>query len=161
MHALGRLLLWIVGLILAIPAGAIALALGVLSEPAARETIARLGLAAFGAMLRIASEGGDPQPVAEALFLGFWMLSIVLVVAPVALVSALGEVVGARGLVYYGGVTALLTAAIPWLARGGVGETAALAAEGRLTAILFVTGAVAGLVYWVAAGRGAGRSASA
>lgn len=161
MHALGRLVLWLVGLVLAIPAGAIALALGVINEPAARELIARLGLAAFGAMLRIASEGGNPQPVAEALFLGFWMLSLVLVVAPVTLVSALGEIAGARSFLLYGGVTALLTAAIPWLARGGVGERAALAAEGRLTAILFVTGAVAGLVYWAAAGRSAGSSAPA
>ena len=157
MHALGRLLFWIVGLILAIPAGAIALALGVLNEPAARETIARLGLAAFATVFRIAAEGGDPQPLVETLFLGFWTLSTVLVIAPVTLVSAIGEIAGARSFLLYGGATALLTAAIPWIARGGVGDPTALSAEGRLTAILFVTGAVAGMVYWAVAGRSAGR----
>lgn len=157
MHALGRLLFWLVGLVLAIPAGAIALALGVLNEPAARETIARLGLAAFATIFRIAAAGGNPEPVVETLFLGFWTLSTVLVVAPVTLVSAVGEIAGARSFLLYGGATALLTAAIPWLARGGVGDPGALGSEGRVTAVLFVTGAVAGLVYWAVAGRSAGR----
>jgi hypothetical protein len=157
-HALGRLVLWLVGLVLAIPAGAIALALGVLNEPAARETIARLGLAAFEAIFTIAAAGGDPDRVIESLLVGFWTLSTVLVVAPVTLVSAVGEIAGARPFLLYGGATALLTAAIPWLARGGTGDAAALSAEGRLTAVLFVTGAAAGLVYWAVSGRSAGRN---
>ena len=88
-------------------------------------------------MFRIAAEGGDPQPLVETLFLGFWTLSTVLVIAPVTLVSAIGEIAGARSFLLYGGATALLTAAIPWIARGGVGDPTALSAEGRLTAILF------------------------
>ncbi|WP_372423994.1 hypothetical protein [Salinarimonas chemoclinalis] len=156
MHALSRLVLWLVGLVLAIPAGAVALAIGVLNDPVARETIARIGLSAFDAVFRIAAAGGDPAPVVETLFLGFWMLATVLVVAPVTLVSAVGEIAGARSLVLYGGLTAALTAAVPWIARGGGGDAAALPAEGRLTAILFVTGAVAGIVYWAVSGRSAG-----
>ncbi|GGK34824.1 hypothetical protein [Salinarimonas ramus] len=160
MHALSRLVFWLVGLVLAIPAGAIALALGVLNDAAARETIGRVGLAAFAAIFRVAAAGGDPAPMVETMVLGFWMLACVLVVAPVTLVSALGEIAGARSLVLYGGLTATLTAGIPWLLRGGAGDPAALAAEGRLTAILFVTGAVAGLVYWVVSGRSAGRESA-
>ncbi|WP_052341846.1 hypothetical protein [Salinarimonas rosea] len=157
MHALSRLAFWLVGLLLAIPAGAVALAIGVLNDPAARETIARIGLAAFAAVFRIAAAGGDPAPVVETLFVGFWMLATVLVVAPVTLASAVGEIAGARSLVLYSGLAAALTAAVPWIARGGAGEAAAMPAEGRLTAILFVTGAVAGLVYWAVSGRSAGR----
>lgn len=159
MHALGRLILWCVGLVLAIPAGALALLFGVMAEPAARELIALLGLAALDALFAAAAGGGDPDLVVASLFAGFWMLSLVLVIGPVTLVSTAGEIVGSRSFAFYGGLTALLTAAIPWLLRAGPGPGAALAAEGRLTAILFVTGAVAGLVYWAVAGRSAGRDA--
>jgi len=66
-------------------------------------------------------------------------------------------VTGTRSLIYYGLVTGLITAAIPWLMRGGYVETPALEAEWRITALLFVTGAVAGFVYWLITGRSAGR----
>jgi hypothetical protein len=45
---------------------------------------------------------------------------------------------------------------VPWLARGftrtGAGAEA-LALEARITAVLFLTGAASGLVYWLIAGR--------
>ena len=70
------------------------------------------------------------------------------------------------GLLWYGAGCGLLTAALPWLTRGAVrsrdtGRNSGLnpdllAAEARLTLILFVVGAGAGLVYWLIAGRSAG-----
>jgi hypothetical protein len=50
--------------------------------------------------------------------------------------------------------TGALTAALPWLARSRVSDVA-LAAEGRITALLFLAGAASGLVYWLVAGRSA------
>jgi hypothetical protein len=92
--------------------------------------------------------------LAKALF--------VLLFVPPALVGLGGEVLGRRGLVWYGAGCGLLTAALPWLTRGavraggGTHDASLLAAEARLTLILFVVGASAGLVYWLVAGRHAG-----
>ena len=47
MRFLGRLILLILGLIFAIPAGALTLALGIFSEPAAQELVALIGTAVF------------------------------------------------------------------------------------------------------------------
>ena len=54
-----------------------------------------------------------------------------------------------------GAITGLLTALLPWLMRGGAGPAGT--GEGRVTAILFCAGGIAGLVYWLGAGRFAGR----
>lgn len=159
MRLVERLLYWIVGLVLAIPAGAVALFFGAVADAAARDLIGRLGLAAVDALFAAALAGGDPEAVAMAIALAFWTFSTILVVAPVTLVSAVGEIVGTRRIAFYGGLAGALTAAVPWLLRGGVGDGAALAAEGRLTALLFLTGAVAGCVYWTVAGRSAGAAA--
>lgn len=156
MHALSRMLFWIVGLVFAAPAGAVMLAVGILAEPAARDLIAALGLAALGVLMSAAFGGGVPEALALSLLVAFWTLAIVLVVAPVALVSAIGEITGQRAAAFYGGVTGLVTASLPWLLRGGIPEAGVQAAEGRLTAVLFVTGAVAGLTYWLVSGRSAG-----
>ena len=81
-----------------------------------------------------------------------------LFVLPPAFVALLGEILGLRSFVWYGFGCGALTAALPWLHRGSErwSQSGALGAEGRLTALLFVTGAVAGLTYWLVAGRTAG-----
>jgi len=46
----------------------------------------------------------------------------------------------------------VLTAAVPWILRGSSSH-AATPAELHISAVLGLTGAVAGLVYWAIAGR--------
>jgi hypothetical protein len=60
--------------------------------------------------------------------------------------------------VWYGFGCGALTAALPWLSHGSerLAEANVLGAEGRITALLFLTGAVAGLAYSLVAGRSAG-----
>ncbi|MGY6569249.1 MAG: hypothetical protein ACXIVE_09670 [Salinarimonas sp.] len=157
MRFLGRLILLILGLIFAIPAGAVTLALGIFSEPAAQQLVAMIGTAVFDLLFSEAIRNGDPDVVFAEFAMGFAFISLVLLVAPVSFVAICGEVTGTRSLIYYGVVTGLITAAIPWLMRGGYVETPALEAEWRITALLFVTGAVAGFVYWLITGRSAGR----
>jgi hypothetical protein len=62
-------------------------------------------------------------------------------------------------VLWYAGGAGAVTALLPWLGRARVGRfaEAALQAEGRITALLFLTGATTGLVYWAIAGRSAGR----
>src|SRR6478735_1855991 len=151
MHLLGRLILGAFALLLAVPAGFAVLILALLVDPAAQAWLTGGALAGLDMALSDLSAGLPPE-------------GVVLFVAGLAkaLFVLGGEVLGRRGLVWYGAGCGLLTAALPWLTRGAVRaggvarDAGLLAAEARLTLILFVVGASAGLVYWLVAGRGAG-----
>ena len=160
MRFLARVFLFFFGLLLAIPAGLFTLAVGVAVEPAARELIAALGVAGFEDFMLDLWDDGMPGSASAGVFLRLWALSAALLILPPALVALVGEIAGTRSFVWYGLGCGALTAALPWLGRGGerFTESNALGAEGRITALLFVTGAVAGLTYWLVAGRSAGRS---
>jgi hypothetical protein len=157
----GRVFLFLFGLLLAIPAGLGALAFGIAVEPAAQELIAALGVAGFEDFLLDLWDDGMPDTVPGAAFIRLWALSATLLVLPPALVALIGEIAGTRSFVWYGFGCGALTAALPWLGRGGerFSNGGALGAEGRITALLFIAGAVAGLTYWLVAGRTAGRPA--
>lgn len=157
--SLGRLLAVATALLMAVACGAIALGVGVALDPALRELLGALGLSGLEAVLSDLAEGYAPDPgmIEGAVSLGRAVL--LLVAVPPALNAVVGEVLGWRSLAWYGGATGLLTALLPWLMRGGAGPAAAGigAGEGRVTAILFCAGGIAGLVYWLGAGRFAGR----
>lgn len=161
MRAIGRLFLLVLGLVVAIPFGTVALAIGVALEPAARELAGTLGFATLWSILADLAAGEVPDERAVALFTAFSTAVFALLVAPPALVAVIGEVLGWRAFLWYAVATGAVTAALPWAgrARGGLAgfSDAALAAEGRLTLVLFLAGAVTGTVYWLIAGRGAGR----
>jgi hypothetical protein len=161
MRLIGRLFLLVLGLVIAIPFGVLALAIGVALEPAARELVGTLGFATLWEILGDLAAGDLPDERAVALFTAFSTAVFALLVAPPALVAVIGEVLGWRAFLWYAAGTGAVTAALPWAgrARGGFARfsDAALAAEGRITLILFATGAVTGCVYWLITGRSAGR----
>ncbi len=155
---LGRLLLSVVALILAIPAGALTLGAGVLLDPTFRQTLGELGLVGLFARLSDLAQGLPPDMAVMAVILLAQALGLLLILPP-TLTALVGETLGLRSPFWYGGATGLLTALLPWLARGGpppASGSAAAGAETRLAAILVVTGAASGLVYWLIAGRSAG-----
>jgi len=161
MHVLGRLILGAFALLLAIVAGFAVLILALLVDPAAQAWLTGGALAGLDMALSDLSAGLPPEGL--VLFVaGLAKALFVLLFVPPALIGLGGEVLGRRGLVWYGAGCGLLTAALPWLTRGAVRaggsarEAGLLAAEARLTLILFVVGASAGLVYWLVAGRRAG-----
>ena len=158
MRVLGRVFLFLFGLLLAIPAGLIALSIGIAFEPAAQDLVAALAAAGFEAIVTGLWREGPSAFAAEGVFFGLWALSAVVLVLPPALVGLIGEFVGIRSFVWYGLGCGALTAALPWLRRGSerFTDNNVLGAEGRITALLFLTGAVAGLIYWLVAGRSAG-----
>jgi hypothetical protein len=87
-----------------------------------------------------------------------WAVVVAVCFAPVFVAAALGEAARVRSFVWYGGAAGALAAAVPTLARAfgalPVRETASGAAvEGRATLVFFLTGVVAGSVYWLLAGR--------
>ncbi|GJE13067.1 MULTISPECIES: hypothetical protein [Methylobacterium] len=160
MHALGRLFLGAFALLLAVPTGSAVLVSALLIDPAAQAWLTGGALAGLDMALSDLSAGLPPEGL--ILFIaGLAQALFVLLVVPPALVGLAGEVLGRRGLLWYGAGCGLLTAALPWLTRGAMRsgsarDPALLAAEARLTVILFAVGASAGLVYWLVAGRGAG-----
>ena len=161
MHAAGRLILGAFALLLAVPVGLAVLVLALLVDPAAQAWLTGGALAGLDMALSDLSAGLPPEGL--ALFLaGLAKALFVLLFLPPALIGFSGELLGRRGLLWYGAGCGLLTAALPWLARGATGsytgarETGAQAGEVRLTLILFVVGASAGLTYWLIAGRRAG-----
>ena len=158
MRFLGRAVLLFFGLLLAIPAGLLTMTIGVAFEPAAQDLIAAFGAAGFEAMVTDFWREGSGAFAAEGVLLGLWALSATIFVMPPALVGVIGEVLGIRSFVWYGFGCGALMAALPWLGRGSerLADGNALAAEGRITALLFITGAVAALTYWLVAGRSPG-----
>jgi hypothetical protein len=157
-RALGFLFVAGLALILAIPCGAAVLTLGAMLDPATSETLSRLGLVGLFTGLEDLASGIGPETLLFALAAIGRALFVLLVVPP-ALMAVLGAVLGWRAATWYGAGTGLLTALVPWLARGltRTGPSAdALVLEGRITAVLFLTGAASGLVYWLIAGRHAG-----
>jgi hypothetical protein len=159
MRLLARLLLLIIGLAIAIPFGALALTIGIVLEPTARELVGTLGFATVHSIFADLSSGYPPDERAVALITALGTGLFALLVAPSTFVALVGEVIGVRALLWYAGGAGIVTALLPWLGRARVGRfaDAALQAEGRITALLFLTGAVTGLVYWAIAGRSAGR----
>lgn len=157
MRLLGRLILGAFGLLVAVPVGAVVLLVGLFVDPGASAWLTNGALAGFDMAASDIAAGSPPEGLfllvaglAEALF--------VLIVLPPTIVGLSGAVFGARGMLWYGASCGILTAAVPWLARGGIrpGAGGSVAAELHLSLILFVVGASAGLVYGLIAGRGDG-----
>ncbi|WP_449410745.1 hypothetical protein [Methylobacterium komagatae] len=159
MRLLGRILLGAFALLLAVPAGGIALSVALLFDPGANAWLTNGALAGLDVALGDLAAGLPPEGLL-LLVAGLAKALFVLLFVPPALVGLAGEVLGARSLVWYGGGCGLLTAALPWLMRGAPrpGASGLAAAEARLTLILFVVGGCAGLVYWLIAGRSAGNA---
>jgi len=148
--------LLVLGLAFAAATGAVVLAVGLTAEAAARDLLGALGLAGVEALLSDLMAGRPPDGAAafiRAVGTGLFAL----LVAPPALAGLIGEGLGLRSFVWYGGAAGALTAGLPWLLRAGPSAEPALRAEGRLTVLLFLAGAASGLTYWLVAGRSAGR----
>ena len=91
MRFLARVLLFVFGLLLAIPAGLFALAVGVAVEPAARDLIAALGVAGFEEFM-LDLWDGMPDSMPGGVFIRLWALSAALLILPPALVALIGEI---------------------------------------------------------------------
>ncbi|MHB2165506.1 hypothetical protein [Alsobacter sp. R-9] len=154
-----RILVVIVGLILAWSAGTLFLSIGGLMVPATRELAADLTLGSILTALASMAASDSPDRVWMAVAVAFWTLTAALLLLPPFIAAVVGEVAGARSFVWYAGLSGLLTAATAWIGHTrGVGPDPT---ETKLLALLFLTGAVSGLVYWMVAGRGAGRDPEA
>ena len=153
-----RLFLVPFGVALAVAAGALFFLLAALLDPVMARLTGDTLFVGFWSLIDAIFQVDDPGLVLAGAMTGLSQLALTLLVVPPAFVALVGEVVGIRSVAWYAGGAGLLTAAIPWLLRGEarIGSTD----EIHVTLVLGLTGAVAGLVYWLFAGRNARQSAA-
>lgn len=143
--------------VLSIPAAFLFLTIAGFLEPTTRDIAFRF-LEATGFAL------GDAVIYEEVpgyalgwLAAGLWWASLAVLIVPVVVVGLAGELMRVGSYIWYAGGTGLITALVPWIARAGLSGSASMGAgEGRIAGLLFLTGAVAGTIYWLVAGRSAG-----
>ena len=157
-----RIVVMSFGFILAAGVSAIFLVVSALFDPATREAGFTAAMSGIFAFVDEALREGDPETPVAAFGFVLWAIVVATCVAPLAIAALIGEIAGARSLVWYSGVSAVLAGASPWIARAAKGldrarEVSAL--EGRIALLFFLTGAVAGAVYWFIAAPPPQRSA--
>jgi hypothetical protein len=104
----------------------------------------------------LADNGIDPAPAAQAAFGLVTRLGFAIIVAPVLIVATASELLRLRSGLIQSGSTGLLAALLP-LAMLRLSR-APSQAELQIISGLFLVGFVSGFVYWLIAGRGAGRT---
>ncbi len=104
-------------LLLAVTAGGVALTLALLFDPGANAWLTQGALAGLDAAFGDMAAGLPPESVLM-LMAGLAKALFLLLFVPPVVVATAGEVMGRRGLLWYGGGCGLLTALLPWLVRG-------------------------------------------
>lgn len=161
MEGLRRFFVVVFGIACAMAAAFVFLPLMGLSDPALKA--AGIGLIVFNAFSVLFSAMAGVAGASFSLaWLVIWWVALAVLGAPIIITALIGETMRLRSLVYYMALPAVLAALMPFILdwTGDV-ETAAgiymaRLPENRLILLLFLTGAVAGFVYWLAAGRRAG-----
>jgi hypothetical protein len=102
------------------------------------------------------TDGAEVIPLIELFVTLLSRFVIAVLFAPVILTALAAEIGGFRSWFFHAVVTALLTAAIPFAVMPELFGGAVPALMSLPTALLATTGAVAGTIYWIIAGRSAG-----
>ena len=161
---LGRAILIVTGLILGCGAALVFLPVAAFLDPVTREAGAALGFfgltSAAGALM--AGEADRIAALGAALSTGLFAICVL----PLVLTALIGEAARTRSFLWYAGGTGALAAAMPAIlraglrgaGRSGLGTSAGAGpVEQRFLLLFFLTGIVAGGLYWLVAARGAMR----
>lgn len=156
MRFVWRLVIVPVGLVLAILSAMTFLATALVLQPGFAETVAAIVERAVSIVADDLETGRLDESrfalVATVVNRG----TFAIFVMPLAIVAASAELFSIRGLIAQVAATAAISALVPWLLLPNV--MASAPASGAITSVFAATGAVAGFVYWLVAGRGAGGS---
>ena len=152
-----RLILTTVGLACASAAALLFLPFAVLVDPLVQSTANPAPADHWFDILERLFWDDDPQEALATFVQLIWTIGMLVCVVPVTIAALIGGLTRTRSFVFFAGLTGILAAAMPWILRASRfadrgGQISA--AEGHLTLILFLTGVVAGTIYWVIAGRG-------
>jgi hypothetical protein len=155
-----RIIVIAFGFLLAVGAGAIFLLVASVLDPAMREAGFEAGLSGLYAFFDEEMRAGEFNDPLATFGIIVWAIVIGTCVAPLAVAALIGEIAGARSLLWYSGVSATLAGASPWIARAAKGLERAQDAnplEVRISLLFFLTGAVSGAIYWLIASRSPAR----
>jgi hypothetical protein len=143
----------------AIGAGLVVLPVAAVIDPVTRAAgFALIQFAAFAFADMDIADGPNFEGLAALIHL-VWKAVMTVCAIPVVAVASIGEVAGVRALSWYAGATGLSAASAPWLVRAALHLPRATDynfAELRFALVLFISGLIAGSVYWLLAGRDAG-----
>ena len=167
MQHIGRVLIIFVAIACGAAAAIIALPILSLTDPVTREA----GVILFiGSIISSFTVATGPEDVAGAMLMLMRVVTLAICIFPLALAALIGELGRLRGWLWYACCTGLVAAAMPWALRAGIASRRlterapgpdATQAETRFMLLFFLTGIIAGTVYWLIAGRNAGRDVSA
>lgn len=149
-----RLFLSLVAFLVAITAGTLFLAVAGLAVPETRDLAVDLSLGPLVVSVMGMVHGDSPDRVWSVVALTFWILAVAILVLPLAVTAVVGGFARLGSFAFYGGATGLLATAVAFLGHPA-GERPG-ASETNVMLLVFLTGAVTGLVYWALAGRGSG-----
>lgn len=149
-----RIIVMAFGFLLAVGVGAIFLLVSSLLDPAMREAGVEAALSQLFAFINDdmrVDELNDPLATFGVII---WAIVIATCVAPLAVAALIGEIAGARSLLWYSGVSGTLAGASPWILRAAKGLERARDAsplELRIALLFCLTGALSGAIYWLIA----------
>ena len=155
-----RLIVVILSLCVACAGAIIFLPMAGLFDPTIRSATGEIF---FRLLDRLVSYDGSPEEPIVALAGLTSIIFLAICVVPVVIVALIGELGRVSSILWYVGGTAILAAAMPWILRAAKGSgTQASAAMGateqRMMLLFFLTGAVAGFIYWLLAARSIARA---
>jgi hypothetical protein len=153
-HILGRVLLIPLGVLLAaIVAGIFLIVVGFV-QPSFGGAVTETAIATLRRLVESLMEDGEAAERFARLAQGVTTLSLALLFLPSALVAAVTEAFSVRLWIVHALGAAVLTALLPWAMLPNLMGATPLASA--LTGLLAATGALAGSIYWMVAGHGAG-----
>lgn len=142
------------GFVLAVGASAIFLLVASLLDPATRAAGVEAALSGLFAFVNDDMRAGGANDPLATFGTILWAIVVATCVAPLAVAALIGEIAGARSLLWYSGVSATLAGASPWIIRAAKGLDRASDAsplELRIALLFFLTGAASGAIYWLIA----------
>jgi hypothetical protein len=154
MRIFGRLIVIPLGIFLAALIAGIFLVVSGFVQPSLGGAIADGAIATMRSLFESLLEDGPAVERFSRLAKGLTSLTLAVLFLPVSLVAALAEVFGLRLWIFQALLAALLTAILPFAMLPEMMAGNLLASP--ITGLLAATGALAGSIYWMIAGRSAG-----
>jgi NADH:ubiquinone oxidoreductase subunit 6 (subunit J) len=141
-------------LLCSLAAGVVCFILASLLNPTLASVTGETLFTGFWAFIDALFAVDDPAIVVEGTLDGLSELAFTFLVVPPVFAALVGEIIGARHVLWYAAASGILTGAMPWLLRGEARVGSPL--ELHVSLALGLAGVAAGLVYWMIAGRSAG-----
>ena len=156
MRIFGRLILIPLALAIAVFVAGTFLVIAGFTQPQIGGAITEGAITTIRTLVESLFQDGEAADRFARLSKGLTTLTLAVLVLPVAIVAAVSEVFSLRWWFAQALGAAFLTALLPWALLPTVIAGTPLASS--LTGLLSATGALSGSIYWMIAGRSAGRN---